>query len=87
MPDLLLLEYSELQKAGPNGVFLLILGLVWWGCAAVDKGEEKMVVWHAAVEQLMGILRLFNANLKGSLGGKCVHDNHDHLSTARPRPK
>ena len=33
-------DWSELQKGGQNGVFLLLLSFVWWG-QAVESAEEN----------------------------------------------
>lgn len=57
--------YTQLHKAGPNGLFLMILALVWWGAAAADGGEEKMDVWRAAAEEFTTVVKFFNHNLKG----------------------
>lgn len=56
-------EYSELRKAGPNGIFLLLLSLVWWGAAATDQGNEKMDVWRKAIGELVATVNFFNKNL------------------------
>lgn len=54
-------DYPEMKKAGPNGIFLLILSLVWWGCAATEKGEVKMDEWRATVGELTATVKKFNA--------------------------
>ncbi|KZP16525.1 hypothetical protein FIBSPDRAFT_975600 [Athelia psychrophila] len=57
-------EYSELRKAGPNGLFLLLLSLVWWGAAAADQGDEGMDVWRQAVTKFMVTVKFFNASME-----------------------
>lgn len=59
-------EYSELQKAGPNGLFLLMLSLVWWGAAAADQGDERMDVWRQAVSEFMATVKFFNVSMRES---------------------
>lgn len=36
-------NYEDMQKGGGNGIFLLVLGLRWWGDASneLNEGEEK----------------------------------------------
>lgn len=36
-PEDLTTAQPELTKGGPNGIFLLLVSLEWWGMAVVDK--------------------------------------------------
>ncbi|KAF7971012.1 hypothetical protein HWV62_22281 [Athelia sp. TMB] len=59
-------DYAEVQKAGPNGVFLLVLSLVWWGGAVRDQGEGSIQDWRAAVADLTDVIKFFNDSMKQS---------------------
>ncbi|KAF7968819.1 hypothetical protein HWV62_29258 [Athelia sp. TMB] len=63
-------DYSELQKASRNGIFLLLASLVWWGGGVLDQGEEKMRVWRAAVQEFASVVQFFNNHLKNASGRK-----------------
>ncbi|KAF7983641.1 hypothetical protein HWV62_20586 [Athelia sp. TMB] len=62
-------QYSELQKAGPNSLYLLFLSLAWWGNAAEGKVEE-MISWRVAVGDFLDVVKFFNESLKESSGRK-----------------
>lgn len=63
-------QYAELKKAGPNGLYLLFLTLVWWGGGASDGGEEKQVVWRDALIEFMRVVKFFNSSLREVAGRK-----------------
>lgn len=40
-------DWTTLRKTGKNGLFLILLGLVWWGHSTIRKVE-----WDAAVSDI-----------------------------------
>ncbi|KAF7974575.1 hypothetical protein HWV62_11950 [Athelia sp. TMB] len=72
--------YSGLRKAGKNGLFLVIVSLVWWGAAAAHLGEEKMDIWRVAAEEFRALVKFFNDDLRGSGGRKRVRDSTENES-------
>lgn len=77
-------DYSELHKAGPNGLFLHILSLVWWGAGAVDQGETKMHIWRTAVEEFTVVVKFLNGSSKAER--KRTRDNSPDTSSSK-KPK
>ncbi|KAF7984921.1 hypothetical protein HWV62_9823 [Athelia sp. TMB] len=80
-------EYSELQKAGRNGIFLLLVSLVWWGGAVSDGGEEKMGAWRESVEEFAAVVRFFNSHLKTASGRKRGRASSEISSNAAKRTR
>jgi hypothetical protein len=35
-------DWTELQKGGPNGFFLVLLSYCWWGSAAIDDDSDEI---------------------------------------------
>ena len=49
-------DVPELGKGGPNGIFLLILSLGWWGMAVSDHKQLKVNSFHEAMHSLLTVL-------------------------------
>jgi len=52
-------DWSELRKGGPNGIFVVLLSLGWWGMAM--ESDEELTSWgdvfmgfRWVLEQLLG---------------------------------
>lgn len=43
-------DWGELEKGGPNGLFLLLLSLGWWGAGAQGEAEEHAEACAQAYE-------------------------------------
>lgn len=76
-------EYAELRKAGRNGLFLLILTLVWWGAAAADQGEERMNTWRTAVSDFTATVKFFNRDMREAPERKRPRDNTESESSRK----
>ena len=49
-------DFPELEKGGPNGIFLLILSLGWWGMAISDQEPSKSRAFCEAMHSLQTVL-------------------------------
>lgn len=45
-------DWDEIRKGSPNGFFVLLLALGWWGVGACDQGDEEMERWADAFDDL-----------------------------------
>jgi hypothetical protein len=65
-------SWTELQKGGPNGFFLLILSYCWWGVNALNcEDKQDHVYWEEIYDDIEWVLQnmvsgLRNASLKRS---------------------
>lgn len=41
-------DWAGVQKGGPNGFYMLLLTLGWWGIATEDRGQEAREYWGKA---------------------------------------
>ena len=76
-------DYSDLKKAGPNGLFLLMLSLVWWGAAASDQGEERIQLWRSSLGEFTTTVKLFNESLKDHPERKRALDSPENVSASK----
>lgn len=56
LPNELTAEQGELMKGGPNGVFLLLISLAWWGAAVSDQDMEKVSHFRRALRSFARII-------------------------------
>ncbi|KAJ7062980.1 hypothetical protein B0H15DRAFT_794756, partial [Mycena belliarum] len=70
--------WTPLRHPGPNGVFLVILGLFWWGHALAKNRDASMpwgkgkgeVGWTTGVSDVTWMVEgLIEANAKAEAGG------------------
>ncbi|KAF7976813.1 hypothetical protein HWV62_5682, partial [Athelia sp. TMB] len=76
-------EYSELQKAGPNGLYLLMLSLVWWGSATLCQSAEQTSLWRQSVQEFTDMVNFFNTSMNGAVGSKRPRDAPEAKSSSR----
>lgn len=79
-------KYAELKKAGPNGLYLFMLALVWWGGGVSDGGEEKQAVWCNTVEDFVKVVIFFNNSLREIAGRKRRGDSPETTSKTKYVP-
>ena len=49
-------EWTELEKGGPNGIFVLVLTLAWWAVAVVDQDDATQQHWNDALTSFGDVL-------------------------------
>src|ERR1700683_2697512 len=71
-------DWTELQKGGPNGFFLISLGYCWWGSAAIDHdGNEIQPTyskWVEIFEDVEWVLECMVYEFKCSV--KCIDEKN-----------
>lgn len=73
------------MKGGPNGIFLVLLSLAWWGLAACDQGEGKVAAWECAFHDFNMVLELMLDNLCATAAIKRHGDSLEASVRKRPR--
>ncbi len=78
-------SWTELQKGGPNGFFLLILSYCWWGISAIN-GEDKQehALWEDTYDDIEWVLQKMISGLNASL--KRIRDAEDVADPANLKP-
>ena len=74
-------SWTELQKGGPNGFYLLMLSYCWWGVTALN-GEDKQehALWEGTYDDIERVLQKMVSGLDASL--KRIRDEEGEADPA-----
>jgi hypothetical protein len=49
-------SWTEICKGGPNGFFIILLSIAWWGVAVQDQSSGIQGDWYDAYEDVSWVL-------------------------------
>ena len=82
--------WTELQKGGPNGFFLILLSYCWWGAYAIDASYHEIQpaysTWMDMLPDIEWVLVKMVDGLESSL--KRLRDDEDEqMDDSNPRKR
>lgn len=78
-------SWGTLRCAGPNGIFLVVLGIVWWANVLNDKPPKDLVQLVEDVEWVMDAMTKTATGETVNLGKRSHHPTLDKRGNKRAR--